>query len=516
MVQSITPENQSQQQDAERFIQSALDALSAHVALLDENAIIIGVNTAWRHYAEANGFTSADYGLGMNYLDVCDQAARLNSREGALVGQGIREVMSRKIQEFYLEYPCHSPYEKRWYVVRVTRFEWYSKTRYIVAHQNVTELKHIQLELEESQKRLQVILDTVVSGIITLNAQSVIQTVNPAATEIFAYSAAEMIGASFDQFLNEPCALDCLQTAVHYELTGKRKDGSTVPILFGMNAVQIDERPIYTVVIQDISERKRLEQEMMEKEKLTVALEKEREMREFKSRFLSMMSHELRTPLTSIRLSYDMLTTYAEATPEEERPQLLLNISNQVDYLTDLVKDVMTISKAEIHQLEFMPELKDLITYCRDVVETFQLTHYKTHRVIFNSNAATIEAMLDKKLMRQVLTNLLSNAIKYSPEGGTVTFELLYLDAQAQIKVTDEGIGIPLEDQQKLFEPFQRASNVGNLPGTGLGLAIARQAVELHHGSLSMTSTPGEGTTFTLCLPVVRATLLTEIEDDWE
>lgn len=515
MVRSISTHNPSEQQDAERFIQSALDALSAHVALLDENANIIGVNVAWRQYADHNGFKSPQYGMGMNYLDVCDRAARHNSREAALVGSGIRAVMGLKTPEFYMEYPCHSPQEKRWYVVRVTRFDWYGNTRYIIAHQNVTELKRVQLELEESQKRLQVILDTVVSGIITLNESSIIQTVNPAATKIFGCTAQEMIGASFNQFLDEPCALDCLQTAVYYELTGRRKDGLAIPLLFGMNVVQVDERPIYTIVVQDITERKRLEEELREKEVLQVALEKERELREFKSGFLSMMSHELRTPLTSIRLSYDMLTTYADATPEEEKPQLLNNIRSQVDFLTDLVKDITTISKAEVQQLDFAPELKDLITYCRDVVEGFQITHHKTHRVLFNTNAAHIEALLDPKLMRQVLTNLLSNAIKYSPAGGTVTFDLLYEDGQAIMRVSDEGIGIPPEDQRLLFQPFHRASNVGNLPGTGLGLAIAKQALDLHHGTINVDSAPGKGTVFTLSLPVARATLLSEIEDDW-
>jgi PAS domain S-box-containing protein len=503
--------------EAERFVQAALDALTAHVAILDDSGTIINVNAAWREYGNLNGLRDEKYGIGTNYLTVCDKSASMSLSDANAVAQGIRDVMAQRRAEFYLEYPCHSPREKSWYVVRVTRFEWYGMARYIVAHQNVTELKRAQLELEESQTRLQTIFDTVVNGIITLDEHNVVEMANPAAAAIFGYTQAEMVGMPYDALLESPCELESLQSNIYYERIGLCKDGSIFPMNFAMSEVSLNERRLFTLVIEDITERKRMEAELVEKEKLSMALEKEREMREFKARFLSMMSHELRTPLTSIRLSYDMLTTYADQTPDDEKRQFLDNIRNQVEYLSDLVKDVMTLSKAEIQQLEFAPEKVDLLTYCRAVTEEFQLTYHKTHRIEFSTDCMRVEALMDRKLLRQALNNLLSNAVKYSPNGGRVRVELLNEGEAVAIRVSDSGIGIPQQDVPMLFEPFRRASNVGSLPGTGLGLAITQQAIEIHGGRIDVDSTLGQGTTFTIHLPVLRAELLRDDdEEEWE
>ena len=111
--------------EASQFIQSALDALSAHVAILDDSGEIIGVNVAWREFAEQNNFSLPDYGIGTIYLTVCENAARLNSPDAPLVADGIRAVINGSLDEFQLEYPCHSPAEKSWFVVRISGFQWY-------------------------------------------------------------------------------------------------------------------------------------------------------------------------------------------------------------------------------------------------------------------------------------------------------------------------------------------------------------------------------------------------------
>ena len=502
--------------EAAGFVQSALDALSAHVAILDDKGEIIGLNRAWRNYAQSNGLPDAEYGLGMNYLAVCDASARLKSPGAAEVGQGIRNVIALRIDEFYLEYPCHGPQMKRWYVVRVTRFEWFGQTRLVVAHQEVTELKQIQVELAENQRRLQAVFDTVVNGIVILDAHNRIETVNPAAVEIFSSTLEAMIGKNFETYLQDICPADFLQANAKYEMLGKREDGSTFPMQIAMGETRVGGGRLFTVVVQDLTERKRTEAERVETEKLKVALEKERELREFKSRSMSMMSHELRTPLTAIRLSYDMLTTYADQTPKAEKDQALANIRGQVDYLAHLVQDVMTISKAESQQLEYAPEERDLLTFCREIVEEFQLAYHRSYRIRFDSNCMRLEAMFDGNLLRQAFTNLLSNAIKYSPDGGEIVFEVHCEDQQAFIRVIDQGIGIPAEDMTALFEPFRRASNVGKLPGTGLGLAISRQAVDLHQGTIHAESAVGVGTTLTICLPVLTYEIFADDDDRWE
>ena len=153
-------EYSSTQREAERFVKSALDALSAHVAILDESGRIIGVNSAWQKFAEDNGFRdTTNYGVGMNYIQICDNATRHNSKDAPMVAMGIRDIIAGSLSEFEMEYPCHSPVERRWFVVRVSRFDWYGEPRLIVAHQNVTELKQVQIELAESKKRIEAIMD---------------------------------------------------------------------------------------------------------------------------------------------------------------------------------------------------------------------------------------------------------------------------------------------------------------------------------------------------------------------
>lgn len=493
--------------EAEQFIQSALDALSAHVAILDKEGSIIGINAAWQQFAANNGYTAPDYGIGTNYLDVCDASADLKSKDAPVVATGIRNVIDGNTNEFQLEYPCHSPYEKRWFVVRVSRFQWYDHLRIIVAHQNVSELKRVQIELSESKRRIEAIIDNVNNGILTINPQGIIQTANHASSRIFGYEVNELVGTHIETLMTQKFddELSFRKINEHsHEITGVRKDGEQFPMSLSLNRLQLDDGAIYTCIIQDITYRKRMENEIIEREKMEVALDKERELRVLKNRFLSMMGHELNTPLASISLSYDMLKKYGDVSSPEENEQALDNIQQQVGHLRDMVKDVMTISRSESEGISMETEKVNLITYCDDMVEEFHFIHNKTHPVNFDCNEDKIFARIDRRLLRRALTNLLSNAIKYSPEGGTVCFTLELNEAKdtAIIKVSDSGLGIPQEDHSRLFEPFHRAANADSLPGTGLGLAIVKQAIELHNGTIDFETEMGRGTTFIVNLPL--------------
>jgi len=494
---------------SERFIQSALDALSAHIAILNKNGVIIGVNAAWQHFGDDNHLVHPNYCIGMNYLDVCDKASGRNNREAEMVAIGIREVMNRQRDEFKMEYPCHSATQKRWFIMTVTRFNWDGQDRYIVAHQNVTELKVMQVELSESQKRIQAILDNVVNGIITLDSRGFIETANIAACAIFEYTVDQFTSQSIEHLIsNIPKNkttrqyLEELVTRVDHEYIGKRSDGREFPMYFALSKVVLGNRAVYIAIIQDITDRKRLEAEVLEKETLSIELQKERELRELKNRFITMMSHELRTPLASIMLSNDLLKLYGEQAPPEEKLLYIENIRQQVELLTDLIKDVATISRTDVHNTTMMPELLDIVDYCKRLMGEFSLTHKQTHQLVFDSKQSQIMVMVDIKLMRQVFSNLISNALKYSPKGEAVSMVIQIEGRNVAIYVKDNGIGIPKADQTRLFEPFHRGSNVGTTPGTGLGLAIAKQAIILHNGMIEVESDEGSGTTIIVWLPI--------------
>lgn len=493
----------------ESFLQSALDALSAHIAILDHDGNIIGVNNAWCDFAEQNAYGGDTYGVGTNYLGVCDDSSGRFSREAPSAANGIRDVLEGEVEEFRLEYPCHSPTEKRWFVMHVTRFGWNSEPRVIVAHQNVTELKSVQVELADSQRRIQTILDNVINGIITLDTNGEIESINPAGASIFGYDIQEMFSMSITDLIarrqNEVTAttlLRRLQGGGDHEMVGRRKDGSEFRMYFALSRVVIGNRRIYTGIVQDITDRKQMEAERLERERLAMELEQERDMRELKNRFISMMSHELRTPLASIMLSSDLLKRYGDQAPPEEKDLYIDNITTQVALLTDLIRDVSTISRSEAHKTTIMPELTNVVEYCRSLVDEFRLTNQQNHTLIFSGSREEIKAMVDRKLMRQVFSNLITNALKYTPPGGEVIVYVSNGGRFVTVRVTDNGIGIPKDDMKKLFDPFHRASNVDTLPGTGLGLTIAQQAVELHGGSITVESEVNMGTSVTVSLPI--------------
>jgi PAS domain S-box-containing protein len=224
--------------EAEQFIQSALNALSAHIAILDEAGNIIAVNSSWQRFAETNNYTHPNYGIGTNYLAVCDASAARNSEDAPIVAKGIRDIINGNIEEFQLEYPCHSPTQKRWFVVRISRFQWYEHRRVIVAHQNISELKRVQIELSESKRRTEAIIDNVNNGIITLNSDACIETANHAAARIFGYPLEELLGLHIehliaDTFANES---DLLRLSGQYghEIIGIRKDKQKFPMYLSL------------------------------------------------------------------------------------------------------------------------------------------------------------------------------------------------------------------------------------------------------------------------------------------
>jgi two-component system, LuxR family, sensor kinase FixL len=495
---------------AERFVKAALDALSAHVAVLDESSVIIYVNKAWQRFAEENGYYDRHHGVGQNYLKICDDSSQ-TSREAALIARGIRAVRLRETDEFHMEYPCHSITEKRWFVVRVTRFNWYGHNRLIIAHQNVTEIKRSQQEVTEGKRWLEAILDNLVDGVISFDDHGKIETLNRAGAYIFGYEQKEVIGQNLRMLLPDLSAksgeaelskLLKRTNGLGDEIEGKRHDGSVFPMYFAVSEVRIDHKRLYTAIIQDFTERKFLEAQVWDRERLNLELETERTLREAKNRFISMVSHDLKTPLAAVRLANSMLRNYGHISTAEENKEAYDTIDQQVGYLTELINDVISISRTDFNGNELNREPVDLETYLRDIIEEMTFTHRDRRTLIFDGTNHRVEAMVDRKLMHRAISNLLTNAIKYSPDGTTVTLELKASATEATIRVIDQGIGIPEEDVERLFEPFTRASNVGGIQGTGLGLAITKQAIELHHGSIQVKSRLGKGTTFVITLPL--------------
>ena len=256
-------------------------------------------------------------------------------------------------------------------------------------------------------------------------------------------------------------------------------------------------------VAEDITDRKLAESEIHN------ALAKEKELSQLKSRFITIASHEFRTPLTTILSAAQALKAYFHNWTEEKKFAYLQYIEDAVGHMSGLLKDVLVIARAEAGKLEFSPVEIDLVKFCSELTQEMQLNDSNQHKLnfiicsnCFGVSASSVIAYMDEKLLRQIFSNLLANAIKYSPSNSAVQFKLTCENNYAIFQVQDAGIGIPLQDQKMVFDPFHRAENVGNIPGTGLGLTIVKNSCSIHGGSISVDSKVGIGTTFTVILPL--------------
>lgn len=230
-------------------------------------------------------------------------------------------------------------------------------------------------------------------------------------------------------------------------------------------------------------------------------LAQEKELTELKLRFFSMVSHEFRTPLSIILGSAQLLVESSQQWKESKKLKNLHRIQSSAKLMTQLITDILTLSRAEAGKLECNPELVDLASFCLNLVEDIQFGSETQHSIKFVSKARCTHAKLDEKLLYSILSNLLSNAIKYSPQEGNIYF-ILSCESEAVIfQIKDEGTGISVQDQQALYEPFHRGKNVGDIVGSGLGLAVVKKCLDLHQGQIFMESEVGIGTTFTVKIP---------------
>jgi len=240
-------------------------------------------------------------------------------------------------------------------------------------------------------------------------------------------------------------------------------------------------------------------------EALQRALAQEKELSELKLELFSMVSHEFRTPLSLILGSSQLLEDSLKNSREPVWLKNLHRIQASAKGMTQLLNDILTLARADAGKLEFEPAWIEIQTFCLNLLEDFQITNMEQRSLSFQQIGDRTHACVDEKILYSILVNLLSNATKYSAANSTVYFTLISQSDGVSFEIQDEGIGIPLEDQQYLYEPFWRGSHVKEIRGTGLGLAIVKKFVELHDGEIQLESQVGAGTRFTVKLPQGRS-----------
>jgi len=252
----------------------------------------------------------------------------------------------------------------------------------------------------------------------------------------------------------------------------------------------------------EIQERKSAEDALREKEKaLRKAYEREKELNNLKSRFVSMASHEFRTPLSTILSSAELIEAYNEMGQDAKRVKHILRIRSAVNNLTSILNDFLSLSKLEEGKVISQPMEFVLNDFCDDLLEDILPLLKPGQKVITSEENRNTVIFLDHKILKNILLNLFSNAIKYSEQDKSIYFEFFMDDKMLHFSIRDEGIGIPAEEHEYLFTRFFRAHNVENIQGTGLGLNIVKRYLELMEGIIQFESTLGVGTRFQISLP---------------
>jgi len=383
--------------------------------------------------------------------------------------------------------------------------------------------------LEQLRRQHQLILNAVGEGVYGLDLKGNVTFVNPAAAAMIDWPMEELVGKSMHRVLHhshddsspyprENCPIyAAFQDGSVHRVTDEvfwRKDGTSFPVEYISTPMRDEAGQLIGAVVtfRDITQRRWAEQvlqraneelELKVQERtarLQQANQRLQELSEMRSRFVSMVCHEFRNPLNTIALSVSSLNRYEAQLQPQDKADYLLTINANVDRMTQMIDDILTIGKIEANCLEVNRQPADMVAFCHNLLAERDYGRPE-NPVQFCCRSRQLIACLDERLLRSVLTNLLSNAIRYTPPEKAISLKLAKRQQQLILQVKDEGIGIPLGDRRHLFEPFHRGRNVSNIPGTGLGLSIVKQFVDLMQGTVEVTSKPGHGATFTVRLP---------------
>jgi PAS domain S-box-containing protein len=397
------------------------------------------------------------------------------------------------------------------------------------------------------------LFENATEGIVVSNSLGNIILVNPAACTVFGYPPEELIGQKIEVLIPSKAKINHVKLREGFyqdpknrvmghnrDLLAGKKNGETFPVEVSLSTyVQNDERYVIAFII-DITKRKEIERNMIrqqqELEKVTddmrmlnadlevkveertiilkealqrleesqyelnQALDKERQLNEIKSRFVSMASHEFRTPLSTVLSSASLIDKYTSSTEQEKRSKHVEKIKNSVKHLNTLLEDFLSLGKLEegkigIHYHEF--SLEELI---KDTLEEMNPTLKSGQQFIYKNSCKNL-IISDKNLIRNILFNLVSNAIKFSEINSSILIRSKSKEGLTYVCVKDEGVGISAEDKEHLFSSFFRGKNVINIEGTGLGLHIVKRYVDLLGGSIHLESELDKGTTVSFSIP---------------
>ena len=410
---------------------------------------------------------------------------------------------------------------------------------------------------EKNENLFNVLFNAASEGIIVVDRTQTIVESNHAADRMFGYEPGELTGKPLNILIppnyrrGHPGHVKGFmknsgsrQMGHGRDLYGIKKNGEEFPVEAGLNPFEVNGEQYVMSLVIDISIRKEtqhqiselnnelegkieirtkelqesveklqrvnlsLEQEIKRRKeaenKMKNALQKEIELNELKTKFLSLVSHEFKTPLSGILTSVVLAGKYIREDQQEKREKHFNTIKNKVHYLDNILNDFLSIERLESGKVNYKYTSFDLSKLVNEVVYNANVTLKSGQEIEYPQNLENITLIQDEKILELVLSNLLGNAIKYSPENTLIKFDIKLQENKINFIVRDQGIGIPQKDQKHIFERYFRAENALLNQGTGIGLNIAKVHLENLGGSINFTSKENKGTIFTVEIPVIK------------
>lgn len=391
-------------------------------------------------------------------------------------------------------------------------------------------------EYDKELQRFEALFNFASIGILVTNRQGEIVLINDFALEQFGYQREELIGQTIerllpmrfrpkheefrDGFSSQP---QSRPMGIGMDLFALKKDGSEFSVEVSLSQYQHEEGSFVISYINNITERKKAEEKLekmhneleqkiaertqqlthaleqleLSKQEVMIALNKEKELSELKSRFVSMASHEFRTPLSTILSSAFLVNQYINTEDQPKRSKHIQRIISSVTLLTEVLNDFLSVGKIEEGGVTVRSNTFDMQLHTTAIIQEMQDLVQEGQKIEYEHKGPS-KVKLDPSLIKHILLNLLGNAIKFSGKYGVIRVSTLQKGHIIKLEVSDSGIGISEEDQQHLFERFFRGTNVSNIQGTGLGLHIVSKYAELMNGKITCKSELNKGTTFTV------------------
>ena len=372
---------------------------------------------------------------------------------------------------------------------------------------------------DQNQDIFNLLFEAISEGVIVVNKNQTIIAANSSTEEMFGYDKNELSnkslntlipknyhsghGAHFMGFMKDQ---EKRKMGSGRDIFGLKKNGSTFPIEAGLNPFKLKGEFYVMAIILDITEQKNytknLENIVKKRTKqLRDALEKEKELNELKTKFLSLVSHEFKTPLSGILTSAILLEKYKLTEQQLNRDKHIKTITEKVNYLNNILNDFLSLEKLESGRVNYNIKTFKISKVVNEVIYNANMLLKQGQKINYPKDIDEFIVLQDEKILELAFSNLIHNAIKYSPEESIIDIVIEQNTHEITITVVDSGIGIPMKEQKNIFNRYFRAENATLTQGTGIGLNIAKNHIENLGGTIIFLSEENKGSAFTIKLP---------------